>query len=151
MSLKTTLTQDMKNAMKAKDALALTTLRMLISEVKKREIDSKDKEELDDSAVLKVVQSLIKQRRDSIAAFEKGGRAELAAKEAEEIKVLEKYLPTQLSEDELRALVKEAIAETGASSPKDMGQVMKMVLAKADNRADGKTVSQMVQAELKPA
>ncbi|MFM8314223.1 MAG: GatB/YqeY domain-containing protein [Deltaproteobacteria bacterium] len=123
-------------------------LRMLIAEIKKREIDKRSV--LDEGEIQKTVSSLIKQRMDSVEAFTKGGREDLADKEKMEIDFLKVYLPTQLSESEVETLVIAAIEETGAKVPQDVGKVMKAVLAKAGGRADGKMVNEMVRKKLQP-
>jgi uncharacterized protein YqeY len=146
MDLKTTIQNDMKTAMKAGEPLKTGCLRMLIAEIKKREIDKKAP--LDVGEIQKTVSTLIKQRNDSIDAFLKGGRQDLADKEKLEIDVLKIYLPTQLSEAEVEAIVVAAIQETGAKVPQDVGKVMKAVLAKAEGRADGKMVNELVRKKL---
>lgn len=148
MDLKTTLQNDMKAAMKAQDSLKLGALRMLISEIKKREIDKKTP--LEEAEIHKAISTLIKQRNDSVEAFTKGNRPELAEKETAEIKVLQAYLPQQLSTAEVEAIVVAAIAETGASKPEEMGKVMKAALAKAGGRADGKVLNELVRKKLSP-
>ena len=148
MDLKSQLQSDMKTAMKAGEATRLGVVRMLISEVKKREIDNKTT--LDDAGIQKVISSFIKQRTDSLDAFVKGGREDLAAKEREEIQLLKAYLPAQLSQAEVEALVAQAIAESGAASPNDIGKVMKIALAKSQGKADGKLVNEIARAKLSP-
>lgn len=144
--LKAQLTNDMKDAMRAKDTVRLGTIRMLIAAVKQREID--DQITLDDAGVLKVVNKQIKQRRDSITQYEDAGRTELADKEKAELAVLEAYLPAQLSEAEIEAAVKKAVTDTGASSMKDMGQVMGMLKPQLDGKADMGLVSKLVKTAL---
>lgn len=140
---------DLKEAMKARQADKLATLRMLKSALKNAAIEKGGAEAvLDDSEAMAVVRKQVKQRQDSVEGFEKGGRPELAAKEQAEIEVLNAYLPKQLSPEELTALVKEAIAEAGATSKAQMGAVMKIAQAKAAGRADGKALSQEVQKQL---
>lgn len=150
MGLRQRVDDELKAAMKAMasggDQLRLDTCRMLKSAVKYREIELG--QGLDDAAVLAVVASLIKQRRDSVEQFRAGGRPDAAAKEEKEITILQAFLPAQLGADELGKLVDEAIAEAGAKGPKDMGQVMKLLKAKAAGRADGKTLSDLVKARL---
>lgn len=137
----------MTAAMKAKDADRTGTLRMVKAALMNRQIDAG--RELTDDEVLKALQTLVKQRRDSIESYEKAGRAELAAKEAAEIAVIETYLPQAATADEIEAAVDAAVAETGASSIKDMGNVMKAAMAKlAGKSADGKMVSDAVKAKL---
>lgn len=143
MTLQERLGQEIKSAMLAKDAERLGALRMLKSTIGYILIEKKS-ETLSDADFVSVVQKEIKKRRDSIEQFEKGGRPELATKEKQEIGALENFLPQQLSPDELEKIVREAIAETGATSKKDMGAVMKAVQAKVAGRADGKTISQLV-------
>ena len=143
MSLQERLSQEIKSAMLAKDAERLGALRMLKSAIGYVLIEKKT-ETLADADFVSLVQKEVKKRRDSIEQFEKGGRPELAAKEKQEITVLEAFLPQALSPEELEKLVRDAIAETGATSKKDMGPVIKAVQAKAAGRADGKTISQLV-------
>jgi uncharacterized protein YqeY len=138
--------QDLKDAARAQDKERLGALRLLKSAIKYREIETGAA--LDDAAVVSVVQTLIKQRRDSIQQYEAAGRAELAAHEKAEITVLEAYLPRQLSDDELRALVQEAVGQAGAKGPRDMGAVMKLATPKVAGRAEGKRVSEAVKAAL---
>lgn len=149
MDLKTTLQNDMKSAMKSQDSTKLGCLRMLIAEIKKREIDKRAP--LDAPEIQKVIGTLIKQRGESVIAFEKGGRTDLADKEKAEISVLKAYLPQQLSQSEVEALVVSAIQESGASGPNDIGKVMKAALAKAEGRADGKMVNEIARAKLTPS
>jgi hypothetical protein len=143
MSLQEKLNQEIKSAMLAKDADRLGALRMLKSAIGYIQIEKKV-ESLSDAEFVAVVQKEVKKRRDSIEQFEKGGRPELAAKEKQEITVLEAFLPQPLSPEELEKIVREAVAETGATSKKDMGVVIKAVQAKAVGRAEGKTISQIV-------
>ena len=143
MSLQERLSQDIKSSMLAKDADRLGALRMLKSAIGYLLIEKKT-ETLPDADFVSLVQKEVKKRRDSIEQFEKGGRPELAAKEKQEITVLEGFLPQALSPEELEKLVRDSIAETGATSKKDMGPVIKAVQAKAAGRADGKTISQLV-------
>jgi len=145
----TTLMDDIKSAMKAKDQVSLTTLRALKSAIKNAAIEKGGADaELDETESLAVIRKQIKQRHDSITQFEDAGRPELADKEKEEILVLEKYLPTPLTEEEIGTIVADAVSETGASSKADMGKVMKAVQAKAEGRADGKLLSQLVMKAL---
>ena len=143
MSLQEKLNQEIKAAMLAKDQERLGPLRMLKSALGYVQIEKKV-ETLPDPEFIAVVQKEVKKRRDAAEQFEKGGRPELAAKEKQEIVVLEGFLPQPLTDQELEALVREAIAETGATSKKEMGPVIKAVQAKAAGRAEGKTISQMV-------
>ena len=137
---------EMKDAARAKQAQRLNTLRMLKSAMKYREIETG--KPLEDADVVGVVGTLIKQRRDSAAQYTAGGRPELAAKENEEIGILEAFLPRQLTDDELAALVQEAIAASGAKGPKEMGGVMKALMPKVAGKAEGKRVSDAVKAAL---
>jgi len=147
MSLQEQILADLTGAMKAKDAERLSTLRMVKANLMNRRIDKGA--DLTDEDVTKALQSLVKQRRDSIEQYENAGRAELAAKEALEISHIEVYLPQAATSDEIEQAVAEAVAETGASSMKDMGSVMKAALAKLQGKtADGKLVSQAVKAKL---
>ena len=147
MSLQEQILADLTGAMKAKDAERLSTLRMVKANLMNRRIDKGA--DLTDEDVTKALQSLVKQRRDSIEQYENAGRAELAAKEALEISHIEVYLPQAATADEIEQAVAEAVAETGASSMKDMGSVMKAALAKLQGKtADGKLVSQAVKAKL---
>jgi len=147
MSLKNRIIDDMKSAMKAKDAARLSTLRMVKATMMNREIDAGG--ELSDEEVIKLLNTLVKQRRDSAEQYLAGGRSELAEKETAEIEVIEGYLPAAASESEIEAAVSSAISETGASSMKDMGAVMKAALASLSGKTvDGKTVSEAVKNRL---
>jgi hypothetical protein len=143
MSLQERLSQDIKSAMLAKDADRLSTLRLLKSVIGYLLVERKT-ETLSDADFMGMVQKEVKKRRDAIEQYEKGGRPELAEKEKKEIPVLENFLPQALSAEELEQLVKTTIDETGATSKKDMGPVIKAVQAKAAGRADGKTISGLV-------
>ena len=143
MSLQERVSQEIKAAMLAKDADRLSVLRMLKSTLGYVQIERKT-ETLSDADVVAIVQKEVKKRQDSAEQFEKGGRAELAAREKQEIKVLESFLPRAMSPEELEALVRAAIQELGATTKKDMGPVIKAVQAKAAGRADGKTISGLV-------
>ena len=146
MTLKERITEDMKSAMRASDKERLSTIRMVQAAIKQREVD--ERIALDDAQVLAVLEKMVKQRRESIAACEQGGRADLADKEKAEIQILAAYLPEQLTEAEVDALIQSAIAETGAASMKDMGKVMGAVKAKAAGRADMGAVSARIKAAL---
>ena len=147
MSLKERITSDMTAAMKERAAGRLSTLRMVKAAVQNREIEKGG--ELSDEELTKALQSLVKQRRDSVEQYEKAGRAELAEKERAEIAVIEEYLPRAASREEIEQAVAEAVAETGASTMKEMGAVMKAALARlAGRNADGRTVSEVVKAKL---
>ena len=149
MSLKDKITEDMKIAMRAKDSERLGTIRLLLSAMKQKEVD--ERIELDDAAVVAIVDKLVKQRKDSVTAFTQGGRTDLADKEASEIKVLEVYLPKRLSADEVMVEVKAIVAELGAGGPGDMGKVMGAVKAKLAGKADMGQVSAAVKAALSGA
>jgi uncharacterized protein len=146
MALKEQLDADLKSAMRDKDVLKLSVVRMLKSAVKYREIELM--KPLDDAGVLAVIASEVKRRRDSVEQYKAGNRQDLADKEEAEIKILQAWLPQQLGEDELRAKVDEAIKKTGAQGPKDMGAVMKALLPEVQGKAEGKAVSDMVKARL---
>jgi uncharacterized protein len=147
MSLKQQIISDLTGSMKAQDAPRTSTLRMVKAAVMNREIEKGG--ELDDEEMMKLLRSLVKQRRDSVEQYEKGGRQELADKEKSEIEVIEAYLPQAASRDEIEAAVAAAISETGAGSMKDMGKVMKAVqAAMAGKNADGRVVSEIVKAKL---
>jgi uncharacterized protein YqeY len=148
MSLSAKIMDAMKVAMKSKDALALQALRSVKSAILLAQTESGAKEELTEEAELKLLQKLVKQRKDSAAIFSEQGRADLADPEIVEAAVIEQFLPAQLSEADVTALVDGAITETGASSMADMGKVMGMVNAKAAGRTDGKTISTIVKARL---
>jgi uncharacterized protein len=147
MTLQERIDSDLKDAMRAKDAGRLNVLRMLKSALKYAAIEKSDTG-LDDAAASQVIRKQVKQRQDSIEQFEKGGRPELAAKEKEELEMLNAYLPKAMNADELAALVRETIAEVGATSKAQMGAVMKALQTKVAGRADGKTVSAEVQRQL---
>ena len=146
MSLKDQVTEDMKSAMKAGDKDRLKVVRLILAAIKQVEVDKRV--ELDDAAVLAVITKMVKQRRDSVEQFEKGGREDLASIERDEIAVLEDYLPEQLSADELAAMVDAVIQATGAHGIRDMGKVMGQIKAKAAGRADMGAVSATVKDRL---
>ena len=146
MPVKQDLDAALKEAMKAKDSVALDAVRAIKSALKLAEIDAH--RDLEDAEVHALIQKAIKQRRDSIAQFTAGGRMDLVDTEAAQLKVLEKFLPAQLSEAEIAALVDEAAAATGASGPKDMGKVMAALMPKVKGRADGGIVNRLVKAKL---
>ena len=149
MSIKDLLTEDMKQAMKDKESgkLRLSVIRMARANIKNIDID--EKRELNDDEVLAVLVKEVKMRQDSLEEFAKAGRDELVEQAKQEIAILRKYLPEQLSDEELRALVEEAVAETGAAGPKDMGKVMAALMPKTRGRADGKRINTMVRELLK--
>ena len=146
MTLKERITEDMKGAMRAGEKERLGTIRLVLAAIKQREVD--ERINLDDGQVLAVLEKMIKQRREAITQFESGGRADLVAKEQAELVVLQAYLPAQLSETEIDALIAEAIASTGAASIKDMGKVMGIVKAKAQGKADMGAVSARIKQKL---
>jgi uncharacterized protein YqeY len=146
MTLKDRITEDMKNAMRAGEKERLATIRLILSAVKQREVD--ERITLDDSQVLAAIEKMIKQRKEAITQFAAGGRADLVAKETAEIAILQAYLPAQMSDAEIDALIAEAIASTGAASIKDMGKVMGVVKAKAQGRADMGAVSARIKQKL---
>lgn len=146
MSLQEQLTEAMKNAMRAKDSLRLNTIRSVKTAIKNKEIDAK--QTLDDEAVISVITTLAKQRREAAAAFFDGDRQELGEKEEAELKILQEFLPAQLSEAEVKTLVVATATALGADSMKDMGRLMKELTAKTKGRADGKLVSDLVKSHL---
>ena len=146
MPLREQLNEDIKTAMKAREADRLATLRLMLSSVKQREVD--ERITLDDAGVIAVVEKMIKQRRESIAQFERAARADLADKEKAEIAVLEAYLPKQLSQAEIEAVIADAIASTGAKSPADIGKVMGVVKPKVAGKADMSKISALVKSKL---
>jgi uncharacterized protein len=146
MSLKARIQEDMKSAMRAGEKAKLTNIRMLLAAIKQREVD--ERIELDDAQVLVVIDKLVKQRRESIAQFGAGGRADLVAKEEGELRWLSAYLPEPLTDAELDALIAEAMAATGAASIKDMGKVMAAIKARAAGRADLGAVGARIKARL---
>jgi uncharacterized protein len=145
-ALKDRITEEMKNAMRAGEKERLATIRLILSAIKQREVD--ERIQLDDTQVLAVIEKMVKQRKESIAQFESGGRADLVAKEQAEMAVLQTYLPTQMSDAEVDALIAEAVESTAAASIKDMGKVMAAVKAKAQGRADMGAVSARIKQKL---
>ncbi len=146
MSLKSRITEDMKSAMRAGEKDRLKTVRLMLAAIKQVEIDQRT--ELDDAAVLAVLGKMLKQRRDSVDQYEKGGREDLATIERDEIAILETYLPEQLSAAELNAMIDDVISATGAEGIRDMGKVMGQIKAKAAGRADMGAVSAAVKERL---
>lgn len=146
MSLKDQITDDMKAAMRAKESERLATIRLLIAEIKRKEVD--ERIELTDAQVLAVVEKMIKQRKDSITQFENGGRQDLADKEKAELTVLSAYMPAGLSDEEVAAEVAAAVAASGAAGPQDMGKVMGILKPKLAGRADMTAVSALVKKAL---
>ena len=146
MSLKDQITDDMKTAMRAKDSERLATVRLLIAEIKRKEVD--ERIELNDAQVVAVVEKMIKQRKDSITQFENGGRQDLADKEKSELAVLSAYMPAGLSDEEVAVEVAAAVAASGAAGPQDMGKVMAILKPKLAGRADMTAVSAQVKKAL---
>ncbi|HIE59689.1 MAG TPA: GatB/YqeY domain-containing protein [Hydrogenothermaceae bacterium] len=146
MGLLQILQNEMKQALKAKDNLKLSVIRMLISEIKKVQIDKK--KELSDEEIIEVIQRYAKQRKEAIKQYKDAKREDLAQKEEQELEIVSKFLPKQLSEEEIVKIVEQVIKETGASSMRDMGKVMKMVMEKVKGRADGSLVSKIVKEKL---
>jgi len=148
MSLRDRLTEDLKLAMKARDQLRMDVIRMIKAAVLNKEVEMK--KDLDDAEMSRIMTTMIKQRKESVEQYEKGQRAELAAKERQEISIIESYLPKALSADELERIVETVLRETGAGSAKDMGAVMKTVMTRlAGQPVDGKHVSDLVRSKLK--
>ena len=146
MSLKERIQEDMKGAMRSGDKDRLGTIRLIMAAVKQREVD--ERITLDDAQLLSVLEKMGKQRRESIAQFQAGGRADLVAKENAELTIINAYMPAALADDELNALINQAISETGAASIKDMGKVMAIIKAKAQGRADMAAVGARIKARL---
>ncbi len=146
MSLKDQITEDMKNAMRAKDTARLGTIRLLLAAMKQKEVD--ERIELDDAAVVAIIEKLIKQRKDSISQFQAAKRDDLVAIENAELIVLQAYMPEQMSEADVAAVVAKAVAEVGASGPQDMGKVMGLVKSQLAGKADMGVVSAQVKAAL---
>lgn len=144
--LRDRLNEEMKQAMKARDEIRLSVIRLIRSSVKNREIESRH--ELNDGEITEVVSTLVKQRRESIRMFGEAGRTDLVEKEEKELSVLLAYLPQQFSREEVEALVVQAIADSGAQGPKDMGKVMKAIMPHVTGRADGSLVSAVVKEKL---
>ena len=144
--LKKRIDDDLKEALKSKDSVALSVLRMLKSEIRYKEIEKGS--DLSDDDVISVLSTAIKKRKDSIQQFEKGGRDDLASKEQGELAVVRKYMPEQLGDDELSQIISQAISEEEASGPSDLGKVMRLVMPKVRGKADGKKVNQMVASQL---
>jgi len=146
MTLKAQIQEDVKTAMRARDQKRLTALRLITAAIKQIEVDNRI--ELDDQAVLGVLDKMVKQRRDSLDQYQKAGRNDLAAQEQFELDLIAPYLPEALSDDEVAALIRQAVADTGASSIRDMGAVMNKLRAEVQGRADMKAVSSAVKAQL---
>jgi uncharacterized protein YqeY len=148
MSLKAQINEDMKAAMRAKESGKLATIRLLLAEIKRKEVD--EQIEVSDAQTVAIVEKMIKQRKDSITQFEAGGRADLADIEKAELVVLSAYMPAGLSDDEIAAEVQSAVAESGAAGPQDMGKVMAILKPKLAGRADMTVVSGLVKKALVP-
>jgi len=146
MTLKAQISEDMKNAMRAKETERLGTIRLLQAAIKQREVD--DRIELTDADVISVVEKMLKQRRDSIAAYEKADRNDLAEIEKTEVTVLQAYLPKQLTDEEVQVLLDKAVADTGAASMKDMGKVMAVIKPLVAGKADMGKISGLIKAKL---
>ena len=146
MNLKEKINSEMISAAKARDKIRLSTIRMIKAALHNKEIDLK--RELNDEELLQVLSSIVKQRKDSIEQFGKAGRVDLVEKEEEELKVVQEFMPEQLSEEEVETEIEKVIEEVGAVSIKEMGKVMKVVMSKLTGRADGKIVSEKVKAKL---
>jgi hypothetical protein len=146
MSLKDRIQQDVKDAMRARDKERLAAIRLITAAIKQREVD--ERIELNDDQVLRVLDRMCKQRRESIAQFEKAGRDDLIAREQGELDIIQGYLPRQLDDDEIAALIDAAVSDTGASSIKDMGKVMGQLKPRLQGRADMSAVSAMIKSRL---
>lgn len=143
MSLYDTIDSDLKSALKSKDSIRLSTLRMVRTALKNKEVELRRK--LEEAEILRIFAQQAKQHKDSIEQYERGGRHDLADKEKQELAILESYLPSQLGEEELRSVIKAIIAETGASGVKDIGKVMKEAMVRLAGKADGKIVNKIVK------
>jgi uncharacterized protein YqeY len=148
MSLKDQITEDMKSAMRAKEAVKLGTIRLITAAMKQKEVD--ERVELTDAMVMTIIEKMIKQRKDSISQFEAGGRQDLADIEKAELLILAAYMPAGLSDAEMQAAVAAAVAEVGATGPQDMGKLMAVLKPKLAGRADMTLISTMVKAALTP-
>jgi len=148
MSLEERLVDEMKQAMKANDKARLSTIRMIRTAVKNKEIDLRNK--LDDDEILRVIQGMVRKSEESVEQFKAGGRMDLVEKETKEIEILRSYLPQALSKEDVIRIIDESIQETQASSLKDLGKVMKSVMPKLTGKADGKLINQLVKERLSP-
>ncbi len=146
MTLREQITEDMKSAMRAKEAERLGTIRLLLAAIKQREVD--ERITVDDAGIIAIIEKLIKQRKDSIEQFQKAGRTDLVDQESKELGILQAYMPVQLSEAEVQAAIQKAIADLGASGPQDMGKVIGALKAQLAGKADMGTVSGLVKAAL---
>ena len=150
MSLKKKILSDLKESLKAGDTFRRDALRLLSSSIKNTEIEKKKKEEgLNDNEIIEVIKKAVKQRKDSVEQYEKGGRQDLADKEKKEIETMSVYLPSQMEEEKVREIIKEVITQSGATSAKDFGKVMGMAMKKVQGQADGDMVKKIVEEELK--
>jgi uncharacterized protein YqeY len=148
MSLEERLAEEMKQAMKSSDKLRLSTIRMVRSALKNKEIELRKK--LEDEDVVKVIQVMVRKGEESVEQFQAGGRVDLVEKERSEIEILKSFLPQPLSQEEILKIIDQSIQETQASSPKDIGKVMKSVIPKIGGKADGKLINQLVKERLSP-
>ena len=148
MALEERLVEEMKHAMKANDKVRLSTIRMIRTAVKNREIDLRKK--LEDDEIIRVIQGMVRKSEESVEQFQQGGRPDLVEKENKEIEILKSYLPQSLSEEEILKMIDQSIQETQASSLKDLGKVMKSVMPKVTGKADGKLINQLVKERLSP-
>jgi len=148
MSLEERLVEEMKQAMKSNDKLRLSTIRMIRSALKNKEIELRKK--LEDEDVIKVIQVMVRKGEESVEQFQTGGRIDLVEKEKREIEILKSFLPQPLSQEEILKIIDQSIQETQASSPKDIGKVMKSVIPKIGGKADGKLINQLVKERLSP-
>jgi uncharacterized protein YqeY len=148
MSLEEKLVEEMKQAMKSNDKLRLSTIRMIRSALKNKEIELRKK--LEDEEVIKVIQVMVRKAEESVEQFQTGGRVDLVEKEKKEIEILKSFLPQPLSQEELLKIIDQSIQETQASSPKDIGKVMKSIMPKIGGKADGKLINQLVKERLSP-
>ncbi len=148
MSLEEKLVEEMKQAMKSNDKLRLSTIRMIRSGVKNKEIELRKK--LEDEEIERVIQVMVRKGEESVEQFQTGGRADLVEKEKKEIEILKSFLPQPLSREEILKIIDQSIQETQASSPKDIGKVMKSVMPKIGGKADGKLINQLVKEKLSP-
>jgi uncharacterized protein len=146
MTLKEQITEDMKSAMRAKEAERLGTIRLLLAAIKQREVD--ERITVDDAGIIAIIEKLIKQRKDSIEQFQKAGRTDLVDQESKELGILQAYMPAQLSEAEVQAAIQKVIADLGASGPQDMGKVIGALKAQLAGKADMGTVSRLVKVAL---
>jgi len=146
MSIKDRLSAEMKDAMRARDSVKVSTIRMVLSSVKYKEIEKGGP--LDDDGMVSVLATAAKQRKEAIEQYRKGGRDDLAEKESSELAVIESFMPQQMSPEEVEEVVKKAITDTGASAPKDMGRVMKELMPQLKGKADGKLINELVKKHL---